>query len=128
MLKSVAEATNIASSIVSTKDLAGIVCDTRLSFEFGERELACFEAWSTNKNTSQMLGSVTQLTAEEGIEAAGIYSDILTYVSTSALQFINGDLNVDDDAVWEEYVTQIENMNVDGLTEIIQGAYDRAHE
>lgn len=127
VLKSVAEATNIASSIVSTKDLAGIVCDTRLSFEFGERELACFEAWSTNKNTSQMLGSITQLTAEEGIEAAGIYSDILTYVSTSALQFINGDLDVDDDAVWEEYVTQIENMNVDGLSEVIQGAYDRAH-
>ncbi|MBD9116731.1 MAG: hypothetical protein EGQ10_06070, partial [Clostridiales bacterium] len=37
-LMSVAEVTNIASGIVSTKDLAGVVFDTRLSFEFGELE------------------------------------------------------------------------------------------
>ncbi len=62
-----------------------------------------------------------------GQEAAGIYSDILTHVSTSVLQFINGDLDVDDDAVWNSYVAEIEGMNLDGLTEIVQTAYDRAH-
>ena len=68
-----------------------------------------------------------QFTAEEGQEAAGIYSDILTHVSTSVLQFINGDLDVDDDAVWNSYVAEIEGMNLGGLTEIVQTAYDRAH-
>lgn len=43
-------------------------------------------------------------------------------------QFINGTMNVNDDAVWDEYVANIEAMNVDELTEIVQGAYDRAHE
>lgn len=126
-LKTVAEATNVASGVISTKDLAGVVFDKRLSFEFGERELSCFDAWSTNKSTENMLGSRTTLTAEESTEASAIYSDILTYVATSALQFINGDLNINDDAVWNDYVSKIEDMGVAELTDIIQAAYDRAN-
>ena len=119
--------TNIASSVVATKDLAGVIFDARLAFEFGERELSCFDAWSTNKNTSNILGSDTILTAEENTDASAIYSDIITYVGTSALQFINGDLDVNDDAVWNDYVAKIESMNIGELTEIIQTAYDRAN-
>ncbi len=119
--------TNIASSVIATKDLAGVVFDARLAFEFGERELSCFDAWSTNKNTNNVLGSDVQLTAEENTDASAIYSDIITYVGTSALQFINGDLDVDDDGDWEKYVSTIEGMNLSGLTEIIQAAYDRAN-
>lgn len=119
--------TNIASSIIATKDLAGVVFDARLAFEFGERELSCFDAWSTNKNTNNVLGSDVQLTAEENTDASAIYSDIITYVGTSALQFINGDLNVDDDGDWDNYVSTVESMNLAGLTEIIQTAYDRAN-
>lgn len=120
--------TNIASSIIATKDLAGVVFDARLAFEFGERELNCFEAWSTNKNTSNNLGSDVQLTSEEMTDASAIYSDIITYVGTSALQFINGDLDVDNDSDWDNYVSTVEGMNLEGLTEIIQAAYDRDHD
>ena len=120
-------ATAIGSAVMSTKDLSGVIVDTRLAFEFGERENACFAAWSTNRNNSQILGSATQFTSEEGQEASGIYSDILTYVSTSALEFINGSKDINDDAVWNEYVSNIEGMNLEGLTEIVQGAYDRAN-
>lgn len=127
VLLSVADTTNIASGVVSTKDLAGIVIETRLAFEFGERELSCFSAWSTNKNTSNNLGSNVTLTADEGTDASAIYSDIITYVGTSALQFINGDLDVNDDAVWEEYVETVEAMNIEELTQIVQDAYDRAN-
>lgn len=126
-LLSVAESTNLASGVVATKDLAGVVYDTRLSFEFGERELSCFDAWSTNKNSSNNLGSDVVLTSEESTEASAIYSDIITHVATSALQFINGAQDVDDDAVWDAYVKSIEDMNIEGLTEIIQTAYDRVN-
>ena len=125
-IKTVAESTNIASGVISTKDLAGVVFDKRLSFEFEERELACFDAWSTNKTTDGILGSKTVLTAEEATEASAIYGDIITYVATSALQFINGDLDVDG-SDWDSYVQNIEGMGVEDLTEIIQAAYDRAH-
>ena len=126
-LAGVAEATNIASGVVSTKDLAGVVFDTRLSFSFGERERACFDAWSTNKNTSHILGSSTTLTAQESTDASALYSDIISYVATSSLQFINGDQNIDDDGVWAAYVANIEAMGLSRLTDIIQGAYDRAN-
>ena len=126
-LLSVAESTNLASGVVSTKDLAGVIYDTRLAFEFGERELSCFDAWSTNKNASNMLGTDVVLTAEESTEASAIYSDIITHVATSTLQFINGAQDVDDDAVWNSYVKSIEDMNISGLTEIIQAAYDRVN-
>ena len=55
-----------------------------------------------------------------------IYSDIIPYVATAALQFINVDLDVDG-ADWDSYVSTIEGMNIDELTDIIQGAYDRAN-
>lgn len=126
-LGQVADTTNIASGLVATKDLAGIVVDTRLSFEFGERELSCFSAWSTNKNTSNNLGSDVTLTSDEGTDASAIYSDIITHVGTCALQFINGDLDIDDDAVWEHYVETVEAMNIAELTEIVQTAYDRVN-
>ena len=125
-LKTVAESTNIASGVISTKDLAGVVFDKRLSFEFEERELSCFDAWSTNKTTENILGSKTVLTAEESTEASALYSDIITYVATSVLQFINGYMNVNG-GDWDSYVKNIENMGVAELTEIIQGAYDRAN-
>ena len=60
-------------------------------------------------------------------EASAIYSDIITYVGTSALQFINGDLDIDDDAVWESYVADIEGMGIADLTAIVQTAYDRVN-
>lgn len=109
------------------KALAGIVYDTRLSFSFGERENACFDAWSTNKNANNILGSATTLTAEENTDASAIYSDILTYVATEVLKFINGSMDVNDDAVWNDYVSKIEAMGIDELTDIVQGAYDRAN-
>ena len=126
-LLTVAEATNIASGVISTKDLAGVVFDTRLSFEFEERELSCFEAWSTNKNTSNILGSATVLSAEESTDASAIYGDILTYVATAVLQFINGDLDIDDDAAWNDYVANIEGMGLAELNDIVQAAYDRCN-
>lgn len=119
--------TNIASSIIATKDLAGVVFDARLAFEFGERELSCFDAWSTNKNANNILGSDTILTSEEMTDASALYSDIITYVGTSALQFINGDLDINDDAAWDGYVANIESMGIADLTAIVQGAYDRVN-
>ena len=47
-------------------------------------------------------------------------------MATAALQFINGDLDVDG-ADWDAYVATVEGMNIGELTDIIQTAYDRAN-
>ena len=125
-LDQIAPSTNLASSAFSTRDLAGICMEDKLSFEFGERELSCFSVWSTNKTTQNNLGADVSLTSEEMNEYAFIYGDIITYVATCVLQFINGDLDISGED-WEVYVQTIEDMNLAELTEIVQIAYDRAY-
>lgn len=125
------ENVNLAMCSFTSQDVGGVYADLRLA-EAGDnpwtdREYACFEAWSTRKDSAYRIGKLTQLTQEEATAASNLYSDILTYVATSALQFVNGDLDVDDDAVWNAYVENIKAMNVDELIAIVQGAYDRAY-
>lgn len=125
------ENVNLAMCSFTSQDVGGVYADLRLA-EAGDnpwtdREYACFDAWSTRKDSAYRIGKLTQLTQEEAAAASDLYSDILTYVATSALQFVNGDLDVDDDAVWEAYVENIEAMNVEELIAIVQGAYDRAY-
>lgn len=119
------ETVNLAFSSFTTRDLPYVQADNRLAFSFDDRENACFEAWSTNKNNDCIIGSKCVFNIEETTAAANIYGDILTYVSTSALQFINGDLSLDSD--WDNYVATIEGMNLSGLTALVQSAYDRAY-
>ena len=125
-LTEIAPSTNLASSAFSTRDLAGICMEDKLSFEFGERELTCFSAWSTNKTTQNNLGSDVSLTVDEMSDFSAIYGDVITYVGTSVLQFINGDLDIDG-ADWDTYVQNIENMGLAEMNEIVQAAYDRAN-
>ena len=101
-----------------------MMADNLKGFSYDDRELACFPAWSSNRSSECMIGSKCTLNAEQSSKASSIYSDILTHVSTCSLQFINGDLDVNDDAVWNKYVADIEQMNIGELTQIVQDAYD----
>ena len=121
------ESTNLAMCSMTTQDVSGIFCDLRLDFTYEERENSCFDAWMTNKNSQSTIGSRCQLDTDEANEFSAIYGDIQTYVSTSAMQFVNGDLDVNDDAVWDDFVSTIEGMGIEDATAIIQGAYDRAY-
>lgn len=103
------------------------VADNLKGFTFEEREMQCFPVWSSNRSNDSKIGSKCTLNAEQTAAASSIYSDILTHVATTALQFINGDLDIDDDAVWNQYVSDIEGMNIAGLTDIVQDAYDAAY-
>lgn len=42
-----------------------------------------------------------------------------------AAQFINGEKAIENDAVWNEYLSMIEAMDVQTLIDIRQQAYDR---
>ena len=53
-----------------------------------------------------------------GDETYRLYSCTKLF-TTCALQFINGDLDINDDAVWDKYVSDIENMNIDGAKNIL---------
>ena len=64
-----------------------------------------------------------QMTSEESTVYSAAYSDIATYVGQFALQVIMGDVDVN--ASWDEYVANIENMNIATCIEQQQAALDR---
>lgn len=59
---------------------------------------------------------------EDASEIAMLQTNINTYVEESIAKFIVGQLNVDTD--WENYINELNNMNVARYLEIIQNTYD----
>ena len=68
----------------------------------------------------------TTFTVEENDELSLLNaSNIGTYASESFAKFVNGDLDIDDDAVWEEYLANYNTYNLPRILEIRQACYDR---
>ena len=62
-------------------------------------------------------------TAEEQAERSVLMMDIKNYIQTMKAQFIVGEVDVD--AGWDAFLTNLKNMQLDRLLEIEQQAYDR---
>lgn len=54
-----------------------------------------------------------------------IGQNIATYVEESFAAFLNGSKDIDDDAVWEQYLADLETYNLSRILEIRQACYDR---
>ena len=54
-------------------------------------------------------------------EYNSIYADISTYVSVSTLQFITGDLPLDD---YDQYLATLESIGIEKCITFMQEAYD----
>ncbi len=52
-------------------------------------------------------------------------TDILTYAKEMRAKFITGELDIDDDAVWQNYVDTIHSLNWDNAIACTQSAWDR---
>ena len=63
-------------------------------------------------------------TTEEAEEYSGLMTDIKTYVDTSYLEFIVGDLDLEAD--WDTYVSNVKSMGIEDAIAIKQAAYERA--
>lgn len=64
-------------------------------------------------------------TSEEASERSTLYADINNYLVQMKVSFMTGEVDVEDDAAWENYVQQVKKMGYDRLMEIEQAAYDR---
>lgn len=63
------------------------------------------------------------LTPEESTEAAGILSDLTTYLEENLIKFLIGDLDMDKD--WDTFRDTVESMGLEDVVAIYQAAYDR---
>lgn len=79
------------------------------------------------KKVDNVLNAIPALayTEEEVTERSTLYTDILNYVKQMKVSFMNGEVDVNDDAAWDAYVKQVEAMGYERLMKIEQAAYDR---
>ena len=64
-------------------------------------------------------------TAEETEERATMYTDLVNYLKTSKVSFITGEVDVNDDKAWENYVNRVGEMGWNRLKDLEQAAWDR---
>ena len=67
----------------------------------------------------------TTFTLDESDELAIINTGLGTYTTESFANFVTGAKDIDDDAVWEQYLADFANYNLERITEIRQACYDR---
>ena len=53
------------------------------------------------------------------------YSELINYMKECWAAFITGSMDIDDDATWNQYIQNLENMNVQGVIDATQSCYDR---
>ena len=90
---------------------------------YAEVDKAAPEIWAEGMDNANVIPSTVSMTAEEQTDANAIYSDIETVCMEYIAKFITGDKSLDE---YDEMVSTIESMNIDGYLEIRQEAYDRA--
>ncbi len=86
-------------------------------------DIGCREVWGSNRDNAYDLPYTNlTMTADESSEFNNIMQDINTYASESIARFITGETPIED---FDNFVAQIESMNIARATEILQAAYDR---
>ena len=64
---------------------------------------------------------------EEGKEYGQIRSPIKDYVNESVARFVVGDLDVNSNSDWNDYLSELQSYKLDRFVEILQIAYDRMY-
>lgn len=52
-------------------------------------------------------------------------SDVDTYMDENIIRFIIGELDPNDDAAWDNYISDMERLGVRDMIEVYQAALDR---
>ena len=69
------------------------------------------------------IGADNRISSEDLLKAAGLLSDLNTYVSTTVLSWIHGQSELNDET-WQTYVDTCYDMNLQDIIDIYQDGYD----
>lgn len=98
----------------------------RSTWSYSGEELEAMETWNAAMdNTYTMPFSFMSLTTAETEKVATPMSDIDTYVSEHLAMFVIGEENIDDDAVWSEFVSTVEGLGLETVVSTYQDAFNR---
>lgn len=66
-------------------------------------------------------------TTEETEEFATVKAELASYIRQSAVKFMVGTLDVNDDATWNEYLSNLKKLRQDDVLEVMNIAYSRQY-
>lgn len=81
------------------------------------------DTWASADNSLAL--PPVELTTAETERYAAVESDVETYLDEVLAKFVIGDLDVDDDAVWQNHVDTLEQLGAQTMIECYQAALDR---
>ena len=81
------------------------------------------EGLEKHKQYWKLSAPVLAPTVEESAEQTQLIADINKYFSSAVVQFITGDLSLEDD--WDTYLSTMEELNVERYIEVCRGHYER---
>jgi putative aldouronate transport system substrate-binding protein len=117
--------TMLALTKYTTFSLVGVEDPYRMYAEFTDDQWEAGEIWSMADDLYAMPSGVNMTTEETEVFSAK-YSDIATYVSETTLKVIMGEKDID--AIWDEYVGNIQSMGIQDCLDVQQAALDRYYE
>lgn len=81
------------------------------------------DVWSSADNAYAI--PEISLTAEEQAQYNAVSADISTYLDECLIKFMIGDMNINDDAVWDEYLSTMEKLGVQDMIDAYTTAMER---
>lgn len=101
---------------------AGVFDVERFTKGYTQKQHDCCEVWTTNVDNAY--GDVkSKLTTDQSARAATLMADISTYAEQAILQFVVGELSLDDD--WDSYVEYIYSLGLDEYYEIQEAGHEQ---
>lgn len=97
----------------------------RENYFFDDRAKEVADTWVQNFDDAYSYPNVNILTYEESQELSVLYSDLSVVASEALLSFITGERPLSQ---WEDYVAQMESMDLERYVSMLQSAYDRYQE
>ena len=103
----------------------GLMYQDRTVPFFVEAQNECIDLWTSRTDDEAAVPMTLSLTTAESEVVAQYATDLATYISEEIPKFVTGDRDL---ATWDDFISAVETMHVEELTEVYQAAYDRYYE
>lgn len=108
-----------------TEYLPGVYDDAKFSYSYTDAMFAA-EDYINNSSTGEYdmpFGAENRISSEDSLTAAGLASDLNTYIEETVLSWICGEQELTQET-WQTYVDNCYSMNLQEVIDIYQGGYD----
>jgi len=68
-----------------------------------------------------------KFTADESEKYSTVQRELANYIRQSAVKFMVGSMDVNDDKVWNDYVAGLDKLQLPTVLKLMQTAYDRQY-